>query len=47
MQTTIRWKKIGLNNHIKNAKSENLTLAYKHFNEPNHNPQQHAEFTVK
>ena len=34
-----------LNNHRKDAKSEALILACKHFNKQNHNFQQHAEFT--
>ena len=37
---------IHLSNHRKDAKSEKSILAYKHSNEPNHNFQQHAEFTL-
>ena len=37
---------IHLNNHAKDAKSEKSIVACKHFNEPNHNSQQHAEFTL-
>ena len=37
---------IHLNNHRKDAKSQASILACKHFNEKNHNFQQHAEFTL-
>ena len=46
MQTSIRWKQIGLNNHRKDAQSQKSILSCKHFNEPNHNFQQHAQFTL-
>ena len=35
-----------LNNHRKNAKSQASILACKHFNEQNHNFQEHTEFTL-
>ena len=38
--------KIHLNNHRKDAKSQASILACKHFNEQNHNFQQHAEITL-
>ena len=37
---------ICLNNYGKNAKSEASILACKHFNEQNHDFQQHAEFSL-
>ena len=37
---------IRLNNYRKDHKSKASILAYKHFNEQNHNFQQHAEFTL-
>ena len=37
---------IRLKNHRKDAKSQASILACKHFNEQNHNFQQHAEFTL-
>ena len=46
MQTSIRWKQIGLNIYRKDAQSQKSILACKHFNEPNHNFQQHAQFTL-
>ena len=35
-----------LNNHRKEVKSQASLLACKHFNEQNHNFQQHAQFTL-
>ena len=46
MQTSIRWKQIGLNIYRKDAQSQKSILACKHFDEPNHNFQQHAQFTL-
>ena len=37
---------VRLNNHRKDAKSQVSILACKHFNEQNHNFQQHAQFTL-